>query len=948
MAGADSPLIDHGVPDRWNHRDMASFGTAGVGMAALSKREVEVLLAVGEHLSNREIGHRLHISERTVESHVSSLLRKLDAADRRALAALAGRAAVGDDVQRAFRGLPAAWTSFVGRTAEVEPVVTSALQHRLVTLLGPGGIGKTRLAAVVAARLSPRFRGGGAFVELVAVPQDRLEQAVAEALGVAEQPGVPMAAAVEEALSAGSALVVLDNCEHVLGAAARWVETTLAACPDLVVLCTSREALHVPGERIVVVPPMGDDARRLFLARASDNDTPVSPRAVDIDDLCRRLDGNPLAIELAAARLPSLGVDGLRAGLEDQLRLLSAPAAAASASAARHRSLRAVVEWSHDLLGGDERRAFRRLGVFAGPTDLDAAAAVMPELDRGAVADMVGRLADKSLLNRTGPEEVSASRWRMLDTVRAYARERLADSGEEPWVESLRLRWAASTAARLEDALTADRPWQERFAEVADDLRAALARPATRDLLGRYSLGMSLGHLAYARFRLSEACSHYVTAAESAPTPGGAATAWRSAAAVARTDQRLDRSIGFLERAAAAAELAQDRVAHARALADMARIMGRFPSGLEHAPDRESALEFVRRAQSLEAYHDPVVAASITLAAAWNGRPQPTDPAPDLAADAFVLAREADDPVLISDALDALGAAASFGGRHQEAARLAADRLALLDRMARHDPEVGLEVFDAYHSATEAALAAGDPRAAASVARRSRSDPLYCAVPYHANSRLALALALLGDFDGAIVCAQDARDSWVRSGRPAAGWMANAFFAAALVEGLRGSWSALDEWWVLAGQLSTRSSTNEMPAFVALRLELHTGRAAVTLLGGEPVFAPGRLGDYARAVAAELAAARGDLDAVDRVHDDAFAQNPYAAAFLDRASARLERDPHRIARVLESWARLAARFEQAVTLTMLPRRRPEGLRILTELGCDPPHVPPDRSGLSDR
>ena len=126
-----------------------------------------------------------------------------------------------------------------------------------------------------------------------------------------------------------------------------------------------------------------------------------------------------------------------------------------------------------------------------------------------------------------------------------------------------------------------------------------------------------------------------------------------------------------------------------------------------------------------------------------------------------------------------------------------------------------------------------------------------------------------------------------------------------------------------------------MPAFVALRVELHTGRAAAALLGGEPVFAPGRLGDYARAVAAELAGARGDLDAVDRVGDDAFAQNPYAAAFLDRASGRVHRDQHRVVRALNCWEQLEARFEQAVTLTMLPQRSAEGLRMLAELGCAP-------------
>ncbi len=916
---------------------MTPSRAARVGMAGLSAREVEVLLALGEHLSNRVIAHRLHISERTVESHVSSLLRKLDAADRQGLATLAGRAAGGGG-HRVFRGLPAAWTSFVGRKAEVDRVAAVALGHRLVTLLGPGGIGKTRLAAVVAERLAPRFRGGGAFVDLVAVEAGRLEPAVAVALGVSEQPGAPLTPAVQHALNEGPALLVLDNCEHLLGEVARWVETTLAACPDLVALCTSRERLHVPGERIVVVPPMGNDAPRLFLERAADNDVRVSDDSVDIGALCQRLDGNPLGIELAAARLPSLGVDGLCAGLDDQLRLLGTPATAASASTRRHRSLRAVLEWSHDLLDAAERTAFRRLGVFVGPIDLDGAVAVLPDLDRGAVADLVGRLADKSLLHRSGPDggAATASRWRMLDTVRAYAGERLADSGEGPWVEGLRLRWAASTAGQLEAALIAEDPWQERFDEIADDLRAALARPAAADLLeSRFSLGMTLGHLAYARFLLSQACAHYGTAAEQAPRPGSAVAALRSAAAVARADQRIDRSISFLERAAAVAEAAGDGTAQARALADIARTMGRFPSGMAHAPDRESALDLVRRAQSLET-DDPAAAASVALAAAWNGRPRPTEPSPELAAEAVVLARRADEPILVSDALDAMGSAASFDGRHQEAARLASDRLALIDRMPRHDPEVGLEVFDAYHSATESALAAGDPRAAVSVAQRARGDSLYRAVPYHADSRLALALALLGDFEGALASAGAARDGWVRSGRPTAGWMANAFFAAALVQGLRGDWPAFDEWWAQASEMSGRSSTKEIPPFVALRLELHTGRAATELLGSDPVLASGRLGDYARAVAVEVAAARGVPGAASRPQGNTPVQNPYAAAFLERASARHQTDRHGIVAAALSWDRLGARFEQAVTLTLLPGRRQEGLRILGELGCPPP------------
>jgi hypothetical protein len=292
----------------------------------------------------------------------------------------------------------------------------------------------------------------------------------------------------------------------------------------------------------------------------------------------------------------------------------------------------------------------------------------------------------------------------------------------------------------------------------------------------------------------------------------------------------------------------------------------------------------------------------------------------------------------MSEALDALASAASFAGKHQEAARLTVQRLRLLERMPRHDPEFGLEVFDLYHSITETALAAGDPCAAVSAARRSRSDPLYRAVPYHADSRMALALVLLGGFDEAMGSARAARDAWVRSGRPTAGWMANAFFAAALVDGLRGRWSDFEEWWALGRDLSTRSSTNEMPGFVALRLELHTGRSAATILGGGRVLAEGRLGDYSRAVAGELAIVLEDADAAAQV--PTFSDNPYAAAFSQRALGRIGRGPQRLHRASESWARLGARFERAVTLTLLPERRPEGERMLAELGCLPPATRP--------
>ena len=288
-----------------------------VGAAAMSAREAEVLAAVGEHLTNAEIARKLHISVRTVESHVSSLLRKLGAADRRELAARA----VAAPSQRELLGLPSQWTTFVGRAAELDEVAKALAQQRLVTLLGPGGIGKTRLATVAAQRAAEVFTGGGAFVDLVPVSADFLVQAVAAALGVVERPREPLHRVVHERLRAGRVLLVLDNCEHVLEAVATFIHAALANCPELVVLTTSRERLGVTGERVIPVPPLnvGSEAEVLFVDRAA-NAGAVGTDPTLVAEICQRLDGMPLAIELAAARSASLGVDGLVTGLDDHLR----------------------------------------------------------------------------------------------------------------------------------------------------------------------------------------------------------------------------------------------------------------------------------------------------------------------------------------------------------------------------------------------------------------------------------------------------------------------------------------------------------------------------------------------------------------------------------------------------------------------------------------------------
>jgi DNA-binding CsgD family transcriptional regulator len=232
----------------WQSRENDAVQTVGSEAQspreALSPREAEVLDALADHLTNAEIGQQLYISARTVESHVASLRRKLGAADRRELATMAARIrARASAAPASIEGLPATWTSFVGRTVELDELAAALAGDRLVTLVGAGGIGKTRLAVEAVLRDALSFPGGGAFVDLVPVSAEYVVYAVAAALGVVELAHRPVEETVHERLRAGRTLLVLDNCEHVLPAVAGFVSAVLARCPATVVLATTRERL---------------------------------------------------------------------------------------------------------------------------------------------------------------------------------------------------------------------------------------------------------------------------------------------------------------------------------------------------------------------------------------------------------------------------------------------------------------------------------------------------------------------------------------------------------------------------------------------------------------------------------------------------------------------------------------------------------------------------------
>jgi predicted ATPase/DNA-binding CsgD family transcriptional regulator len=948
----------------------------------VSQREAEVLEAVGRHLSNAQIASRLHISVRTVESHVSSLLRKFNVTDRRELAELAPAATERAPLRAgdvAVTGLPSARTSFIGRDREQASVLEALAGSRVVTLTGPGGVGKTRLAAKTAETVAASYPFGGVFVDLVPVRDGFLTQAVAALLGVAERPGRSLDAALHEFLARGRSLLVLDNCEHLLGVVAAFVEKLLADCAGLTIMATSRERLAIPGERTVTVPPMslaksdatgngeGDggtlrsEAAALFMdrARASDPDFDAPPRAVR--DVCRRLDGVPLAIELAAARSASLGVDGLLAGLDDHLRLL----AGSRGPHERHRSLRAVIDWSHDLLNDDERALFRRVGAFVGGFDLDAAEAVWGVgdggggSDRGTVADLVGRLTDKSLLiHGRGP---GGSRWQMLGTIQAYALDRLAASGEEAAVRDAHLGWAAAIADGLERRLEPGQAeqgqsWRDAFDTVADDLRAALARalaPGTDGVSHR--LARTLGHLAYARRFMVESREHYQAAAERAGGPGEAAADLRAAAevALARGDGGVafDLLLASAERAKAAGDDAAQTVALACAATIADRFWADFPQELPHGRIRAVFDQAVGACPA----GDRVSAAYVTAAAAWTTLPEKTVPDPDLADDALAAARRTGDPVLISGALDAVVGVLDAGGHLRQAHQVNKERAALLDRLPRHDPRAAIEIVDTFHMVAEIAVTAGDLPDALASARMAKDDDIAGGQPHMTASKLIFPLVLLGRFDEAFTQAEIMWEAWERAGRPAARRLAPATYALILGYGLRGDNDGRRDWTGRLGELigpgtDRVSGTNlaAVAAFTEARIALHEGRvdAAATATAGVLTEAESwyesphwqSLRPYAWAMAAEVAVLADPASAATRLAAAAPAgeENYWAAACLARAAGRLNGDQAALERSVAGWERVEARFERACTLLLLTGRADEGHAELRALGCQPP------------
>jgi predicted ATPase/DNA-binding CsgD family transcriptional regulator len=929
--------------------------------SVVSDREAEVLEAIRAHLTNAQIAGQLHISIRTVESHVSSLLRKFGVPDRRALAVLAPDVPTPREAgSSSTAGLPSTRTSFIGRSEEQAEVIGALAEHRLVTLLGPGGVGKTRLAARVAQAAAADYPLGAAFIDLVPVREGYVAQAVAAVLGLSERAGQSLDAVLHEYFGRGRALLVLDNCEHLLDVAAVFAEKLLVNCDHLTVLATSRERLGIAGERLVrlgplsVAPSGSEDlqceAESLFMDRARDADPGFSGAPAVVRELCARLDGMPLAIEIAATRSVSLGADGLLAGLEDHLRLL----AGHRASAERHSSLRAVINWSYDRLDDDEQQMFRRLGIFAAAFDLAAAAAVGAMESLAEAADLVGKLTDKSLLVHR--RDAVGSRWQMLSTIRSYALDRLAACGEEEMVADGHLRWAAATAAHLDERLIEDRDWQGEFDLVADDLRAAAAGAAGTD--GQetgHHLAHHLGHLTYARRFLGESREHYRTAAALAAQPGEAARELRDAAHVALTEGNGALAFDLMLAAADRASAAGDGSRRAVALASAAIIADRFEGNFPDEKPHELLRQLVAEAADAAPADDRVAVAYQASAAAWTANREKSVPDPGLVDAALAAARRTGDPVLISAALDAVVVALDSSGRLRDAHQVCQERAALLARMPRHEPRAGAEIVDTLYMVAEIAVTAGDVPAALAAARMAQDDDIASGQPHMAASKPILPLVLQGQFDQALGEADSMWQAWVQARRPPAGWLGRAAYAALLACGLRGDEEGSRTWQGRVGELigtdihqPTRTNLTSLAAFTEARIALHEGRLedAVAVvadlpLGVEPWYGTARwqsLRPYAWAIAAEVSAAVGSPDAESRIAAAAPAgeENYWAAACLARAAGRLTGERAALERSLERWERIEARFERACTMMLLEERAEEGEAELRALGC---HLP---------
>lgn len=809
----------------------------------MTKREAEVWALLGEPLTYAEIGERLFISPRTVESHVIALRRKLDAADRRELARLHAEH-IAPPIE-----LPAALSSFVGRVRDRAQLADALTRARLVSVVGSGGVGKTRLALQVAADVRARYPAGLWYVDLVpAVAAADVLGAVLDTTSCEPQLGRSGVASLALRFGQERALIVFDNAEHVLDPTARLIEDLLGRCAGLRVLVTSRSRLVLPFERVYELAGLRseDEGPALFRERAGMPES--DPERISA--ICERLGGLALTIELAAIRSRTLGLDGVEAALADPERLLVGGPRLAS----RHRSMGEVLRWSYGLLDAEAQLVFRRVSVFVSPFDVAAASAVTPELSEREVADLLGRLCDHSLLQaRPGPD---GTRYRALEPVRQLAARLLAP--EE--ADALGRAYAAWARSMLE-VLTSEDPasdaWCHRVDVCVDDLRAALARELASERAA-HTLAAALVRVLFTRGRLRDAQD----VAQRAARDSGSLYATAAALAKCRV---VGEDAAHLEQHAAQAYLAAGEPVNAALALARAAEMGSRWSGMSADPMPEATIQALLDRARTVAGADRRALTAISVAATNDRRSGHVE-----AAQATVAAaRDSGDPVLLSASLDALTVAQLAADGAAAAAATAVSRVTPL--LARsYDPAVGLELKDAYHTAAMMLLGAGDARSSLEYARRHRDLPFLRAERDLAAEELFAPAALCGDWDDALAAADGYRRAWEHSGAPAAAGRAIAPAALALIFGLCGEDDAAAQWRAAYTAMRGHpSETATPPAYIrvfeaVLALDRGCPTEALATLG-----APGSdfydliFASWHTALAAEAAVLANDTHAAD-------------------------------------------------------------------------------------